>query len=933
MRFLKFSEYLEKLESTTKRLEMFEILSSLFKEVDKAEVNKIVYFCEEQLLPPFYGVEIGMAESMVSKAIAKAVGKSKKEVDFLYKKLGDFGLVAEQLVKKKASLFKQKPLSIAEAYEELMKITKTTGAGSVDKKISMLAGLLSHCSEKEAKYIIRFVLGRLRLGIGDPTIMDSMSKAISGDRMKLRPDIERAYNLCSDLGLVASTLFEKGVRGLKEFKVKTGSPIRMALAERLPTAQDIVKKIGKCAVEKKYDGFRCISGYTSIYVKERGLLPIRDVKVGDHVLTHTGKFKKVLAKNKRIIDKKERIFKFQTYLGNEFKITEKHRLLCRINGKINWTPVEKVPKNAEVVFPHLKTTKNKLPTNLTLQTIAGYKKKFNLNENFYRFLGYWIGDGYSNQYNANNRIGLLFNEKTEKKLCEEYKKIISKEFEIIRFGESVHNGAIQLYWEDKPFLQWLSHNFRQKWKKGWKGKTLPEWFVSVLEKDFKAFLEGWIDADGHTDKLGRTAIVTKEASLAAMAQLVALKFGIIIGLKKLRINNSDYYKLIITKNERKVRIEKNKVFVKILKKEELSRHNPRGVDPRQAVYNLQVEDDESYCTTMSALHNCQIHKDGDKVEIFSRNLEKLTQMFPDVVKGIQKQIKAKSAILEGEALALNEATGELFPFQVTITRRRKYKITEMAKEFPLVLFSFDLLYLDGKDLTKEPYEKRRNTLTKAITKGFTIREAERIITADPKELTEYFERAVESGTEGVLAKRLSAPYQAGARNFNWIKLKRSYKGELKDTIDVVIIGYVKGRGMRAKFGIGALLAAVYDEKKDAFTTIARIGSGLTEEKWVQIRKILDRDKISKKPARVVSLIQPDVWTTPKHVFTVMADEITLSPLHTAGKTAQKPGYALRFPRIQGWIRADKKPEDATSVKEIESMFKQQRKVKTVSFGK
>jgi DNA ligase-1 len=321
------------------------------------------------------------------------------------------------------------------------------------------------------------------------------------------------------------------------------------------------------------------------------------------------------------------------------------------------------------------------------------------------------------------------------------------------------------------------------------------------------------------------------------------------------------------------------------------------------------------------------------VEIFSRNLERMTSMFPDIVKAIKENISAKTVILEGEAVAFNEETGELFPFQVTITRKRKYDIEEKAKEKPLVLFAFDLLYADGKDITGEAYEERRKRLVGMIKKGFTIRESERIVTDDPKELEKYFEESIELGSEGIMAKRLDAPYEAGMRNFNWIKLKRSYKGELNDTIDVVLIGYFKGRGMRAAFGIGALLAAVYDEKKDCFQSIAKIGSGLTEERWVEIRKLLDKSKVEKKPARVETGISPDVWTAPKYIFTVMADEITLSPMHAAGKIGEKPGFALRFPRVQGWIREDKKPEDATSVKEISEMFKMQKRVKATSFGR
>jgi DNA ligase-1 len=141
---------------------------------------------------------------------------------------------------------------------------------------------------------------------------------------------------------------------------------------------------------------------------------------------------------------------------------------------------------------------------------------------------------------------------------------------------------------------------------------------------------------------------------------------------------------------------------------------------------------------------------------------------------------------------------------------------------------------------------------------------------------------------------------------------------------------MKGRGMRAKFGIGALLGGVYDEKADLFKSVAKIGSGLSEEKWVEIRKILDKTKTDKKPARVDSILQADVWTTPKYVFTIRADEITKSPIHTAAQEGGV-GLALRFPRIEGWIR-DKKAEDSTSVKELKEMFKMQKKVKAISFG-
>ncbi|SNB52091.1 ATP-dependent DNA ligase [Thermoflexus hugenholtzii] len=576
MRFAELVEYFERLEATTKRLEMFDILSELFRACDREEIDKVVYFCQEQLLPPFRGVEIGMAEKLILRAIARATEATEAQVSRLNKERGDPGLVVEELLRQRNA--RSAGLRVSEVYETLLRIAETTGEGSVERKVGMLAELLQASSPKEARYIARFVLGRLRLGVGDPTILDALSKAVAGDR-SLRPELERAYNLCSDLGLVARTLFEQGIEGIRAFRIRVGHPIRPALAERLPSAEEIVGKLGRCAVEVKLDGFRC-----------------------------------------------------------------------------------------------------------------------------------------------------------------------------------------------------------------------------------------------------------------------------------------------------------------------------------------------------------QIHKDGDRVEIFSRNLERTTPMFPELIEAVRQQIDAREAILEGEAVAVNEETGEIYPFQVTVQRKRKHGVEEMMREYPLVLFAFDLLYADGHDYTPESYSARFEALSRRIRPDGRIRLVDRIVTDDPRAIQRFFDEAIARGMEGIVAKRLDAPYQAGARGFHWIKLKRSYKGELTDTIDVVVVGYFRGRGMRAKLGIGALLGAVYDPDSDTFKTVAKIGSGLTEEEWVRLREMLDAIRVEHRPARVESLLDADVWVEPRYVLTVLADEITRSPVHTCGRTDEEPGYALRFPRVVGWIREDKGPEDATTVKEILSMFQMQKRV-------
>lgn len=324
---------------------------------------------------------------------------------------------------------------------------------------------------------------------------------------------------------------------------------------------------------------------------------------------------------------------------------------------------------------------------------------------------------------------------------------------------------------------------------------------------------------------------------------------------------------------------------------------------------------------------CQVHRRRGKVDIFSRNLERLTETFPDIVEAVRSQTKATSAIIEGEAIAFDEATGEFYPFQVTVQRKRKHKIEEMALAFPLAFVVFDLLYLDGKDYTGKAYEQRRAALEKLIKADRRLRAVEQVVAESAAELQEVFDDQTGRGMEGIIAKRLDSTYQAGARNYNWIKLKRTYGGELPDTIDAVVVGYLRGRGARARLGIGALLAAVYDEPTDTFKTVGKVGSGLSDENWIKLRKQLDKQTAKDKPARTDSRMVPDVWVEPRDVVTILADEITRSPVHTCAMDASGNGLALRFPRVVGFIREDKSPEDVTTVGEIKKMYAMQRKRK------
>jgi len=575
MKFLNFvRDYLEKLEATTKRLEMFSILAELFQQADAEEIDKLIYFTQGELLPPFHGINIGMSEKYLLRALAKAGEIDPEKIAKEYRVVGDLGGLAEQVIRGHG-----KGRSVTDVYQSIYEIAEMSGEGSVERKIDAVCQLFSSVSPVEAKYVARFMAGRLRLGAGDATVLEALALS-RGDR-SFRKDLDRAYNITSDLGLVAKTLFQSGIEGIRAMSVRMGYPIRPALCERLSSAEEIVEKIGRCSVEVKYDGFRC-----------------------------------------------------------------------------------------------------------------------------------------------------------------------------------------------------------------------------------------------------------------------------------------------------------------------------------------------------------QVHKSKNDVALFSRNQERTTPMFPEIADACREVFGKQEVILEGEALAYDEATGDLLPFQVTSQRRRKHGIEDMAKAFPLKFFVFDLLYLNGEDYTHYAYADRRKKLIELIQRKSPVMEVSQAIeTDDPVEIQKFFDASIERGLEGIVAKRLDAPYAAGSRNFNWIKLKRSYKGELSDSVDLVIVGYFAGKGHRAKFGIGTILSAVYDPEEDRFKTVTRIGTGFSEEELVQLKKRLDEIASPEKPHQVDSEIVPDVWVYPKYVVTVTADEITRSPNHTAGRDAEGIGYALRFPRVQGFIRTDKNPQDATTVAEIIEMFNLQKRVK------
>jgi DNA ligase-1 len=583
LNYAKIADAYEKIEATTKRLEMTDLLVDLLKNTPTTLIGKVVYLTQGKLYPDFEGVEIGVAERLAIRALARASGRKENEIEADLQKSGDIGATAQNLLakKKQFTFGVQKALTAQRVYEVLDKMAQTTGSGAVDTKMNLLTGMLADASPKEAKYILRTVTGNLRLGIADMTVLDALAIAYGGGKEN-RELIERAYNISSDLGRVATVVAEKGIEGIKKFQVTVFEPVRPMLAERLASPEEILDKLGgKCVAEYKYDG--------------------------------------------------ERI---------------------------------------------------------------------------------------------------------------------------------------------------------------------------------------------------------------------------------------------------------------------------------------------------------QLHKKGDAVVLFSRRLEKISDQYPDAIELVKKNVTAEEAILEGECVAMDLETGEMRPFQELMHRRRKYGIKEAISDYPVSLFMFDALYVDGKDYTQEPFQTRRKALEQATAKNLRLTLAKQKLVRTVKALEEFFEEAIEDGCEGIMCKAVgdTSVYQAGARGWLWIKYKRDYKSEMTDTVDLVVVGAIHGRGRRAG-AYGALLLATYSKESDVFETVTKLGTGFTDKDLAYLPELLRQHEIPRKHSRVKSLLEADVWFEPAVVLEVLGAEITLSPIHTSAMDSIRKGsgLAIRFPRFTGKYRTDKAAEDATSSAEIVQMYQNQLK--------
>ncbi|HKM19651.1 MAG TPA: ATP-dependent DNA ligase [Candidatus Dojkabacteria bacterium] len=312
-----------------------------------------------------------------------------------------------------------------------------------------------------------------------------------------------------------------------------------------------------------------------------------------------------------------------------------------------------------------------------------------------------------------------------------------------------------------------------------------------------------------------------------------------------------------------------------------------------------------------------MESDGVQVKLFTRNLEDVTKMFPEIVESA-KQVKDSSFILDSEALGFKD--GKFLPFQETMQRRRKYGVEDTSKDIPIKAMVFDVLYLNGKDLIDTDTQKRIEILEKIKMDGsLEICKTKRV--EDLDSLMNVFNENVEKGYEGVIAKMQTGGYLPGVRNYDWIKLKKSMLSSLVDTVDLVCVGYYHGSGRRSDLGVGAILGALYNEETDGYEAICKVGTGFSDEQLRNIKEQLEAKTEEGQPQNVLcpESLKPDVWVYPEVVFTVEADEIT----RRLGEEDIGGGLSLRFPRLVEWDR-DKSGNDATRVRELVSMFEMKR---------
>ena len=581
MEFSTLAEIFQRMEKTSKRIELTDILVELLKKTPKEILPNVVYLLQGIIRPNFEGVELGIAEKLAIHAISKSSGLSIKKIEDDYREGGDLGLTASNILKLKTqTTFTVEKITVERVYDTLFKIAKLEGKGSQDLKMKYISSMLNDATPVEAKFVMKILLGTLRLGVAENTVMDALAIAFTGKKEN-KEEIENAYNVSSDLGKVSLVVATDGIEEIKKFKISLFSPIRPMLADRVKSEAEAIKKMPQLfAAEYKLDG--------------------------------------------------ERV---------------------------------------------------------------------------------------------------------------------------------------------------------------------------------------------------------------------------------------------------------------------------------------------------------QIHKQMNKIILFSRRLENITQYYPDIIENIGKSINVDEGIFEAEIVPINENTGEFLPFQELMHRRRKYKLEKAVSQYPITVNFFDVLYFDDRNCLNLEYTKRREILEKVVKEDNFAKLVPMLLVKNENEIEDFLENSINSGCEGLMLKTPNAGYRAGARGSNWLKLKREYRNELGDSLDLIVIGAYFGRGRRTGL-YGTLLLGTYNPENDTFPSICKVGTGFTDESLDQLYQILSNKVILKKNSRVVSEMEADVWLEPELVLEVVASEITLSPIHKTGLNLvrKNSGFALRFPKFTGKIRYEKAVEDASTHDEVLALYKNQSKI-------
>ena len=358
-------------------------------------------------------------------------------------------------------------------------------------------------------------------------------------------------------------------------------------------------------------------------------------------------------------------------------------------------------------------------------------------------------------------------------------------------------------------------------------------------------------------------------------------------------------------------VEREKTLEKILKRHDGGLIVQPKYDGLRIQIHISEKNQDSNKLQIDALSN------NSRVRLFSRNMSEITNMFPDIV-AVFERTNLKNTIIDAEAIGVNIESGLFLPFQETIQRKRKHGVFKKSEEIPIKVFCFDIMMYESRNLMNVELATRLRELEKTIKKinDKVVHFSESTFVNNAEDLKKLYENYKALGLEGIIAKNSNSIYEPGSRNYEWIKFKVKAEDGLADSVDAVILGYYKGTGVRAKFGIGAILVGVSNFAEEKFVSITKVGTGFKDVDLKQLKKSLDEIVTDEVPENVEinKQLMPDVLVFPELVCVIEADEITNSKLH--GGFAG--GLSLRFPRFK-YLRQDKNAMQTTTIEELKAM--------------